>query len=196
MGVSYDWWLNMSELEYYSWHNDVFSNDDLDLIDDLINYDKLELGTTTDKNITDTRVRDSKIKFLESSNDDHKWIFGKLTGAINDANDRFFQFNLDRIESLQYTTYSEGQFYKDHLDLLYRSSSNAIRKLSFSVQLSDPTTYEGGDLVLKTSSHPQVVTKSRGTVIFFPSYILHEVTPVTKGLRKSLVGWVTGPRWK
>ena len=79
---------------------------------------------------------------------------------------------------------------------MYKSPSNAVRKLSFSVQLSDPDDYKGGDLLLKISSDPTQVKKTRGTVIFFPSYVLHEVTPVEQGVRKSLVGWVTGPRWK
>ena len=79
---------------------------------------------------------------------------------------------------------------------MYKSSNNAVRKLSFSVQLSDPDSYKGGDLLLKISNEPTSVKRTRGAVIFFPSYILHEVTPVKQGVRKSLVGWVTGPRWK
>lgn len=196
MGLSYDWWVDMSELEFYAWYNDVFSPSEIDSIGKLFKDKELTNGTTINNNDVDLEARNSKIKFIESSDESNKWIFQRLTGTINVANDKFFKFDLNRIESLQYTVYNKGQYYRDHLDLLYRSSSNAMRKLSFSIQLSDPDSYEGGDLLLKIGHAPVTITKTKGTIIFFPSYILHEVTPVTKGTRKSLVGWVTGPRWK
>jgi PKHD-type hydroxylase len=71
-----------------------------------------------------------------------------------------------------------------------------VRKLSFSVMLTDPEEYEGGELLLKIDSFPITPPNKKGTVIFFPSYVLHEVTPVTKGTRKTLVGWVLGPKFR
>jgi PKHD-type hydroxylase len=70
------------------------------------------------------------------------------------------------------------------------------RKLSLVLQLSDPSEYEGGNLQVKTSSEPQTVKKQRGFIAAFPSYVLHQVTPVTKGNRQSLVAWVSGPQFK
>jgi PKHD-type hydroxylase len=70
------------------------------------------------------------------------------------------------------------------------------RKLSFSVMLTDPGDYKGGELLLKTSFKPMKTPKKRGTVVFFPSFVLHEVTPVTEGIRKTLVGWVLGPNFR
>ena len=195
MNKTYDWWLNMSELEYHAWFDNVFSETELDMIESMFDDNELNLGTTN-LNQESLDIRDSKIKFLESSLEENKWIFQRLTGTVLEANKTFFQFDLDRVEGLQYTTYKKNQFYHDHLDLMYRSSNNAVRKLSFSVQLSDPDSYKGGDLLLKISNNPTSVKRTRGTVIFFPSYVLHEVTPVKQGVRKSLVGWVTGPRWK
>ena len=196
MNTTYDWWLNMSELEYYAWFDNVFSDTELDMIASMFDEDELKIGTTSDDNKQSLDIRDSKIRFLESSLEENKWIFQRLTATVQQANNQFFQFELDRIESLQYTTYKKNQYYRDHLDIMYKSPSNAVRKLSFSVQLSGPDDYKGGDLLLKISSDPTQVKKTRGTVIFFPSYVLHEVTPVEQGVRKSLVGWVTGPRWK
>lgn len=196
MNKTYDWWLNMSELEYYAWFDNVFSETELDAIESMFDDNELETGTTNENNKESLDVRDSKIKFLESNLEENKWIFQRLTGTVLEANKTFFQFDLDRLESLQYTTYKKDQFYHDHLDLMYRSSNNAVRKLSFSVQLSDPDSYKGGNLLLKLSNKPTSVKRTRGTVIFFPSYVLHEVTPVEQGERKSLVGWATGPRWK
>jgi PKHD-type hydroxylase len=196
MQKTYDWWLSMSEIEYYAWFDNVFTDAELDMIGSMFDDDELRLGTTSDDNKQSLNIRDSKIRFLESSLEENKWIFQRLTATVQQANNQFFQFELDRIESLQYTTYKKNQYYRDHLDIMYKSPSNAVRKISFSVQLSDPNDYKGGDLALKISSEPTVVKKTRGTVIFFPSYVLHEVTPVEQGIRKSLVGWVSGPRWK
>jgi len=70
------------------------------------------------------------------------------------------------------------------------------RKLSLVLQLTDPEEYEGGDLELMTSSDPIAVLKQRGLISVFPSFVLHRVTPVTKGTRRTLVVWACGPEFK
>lgn len=193
--VSHDWWLDMSELEYYAWYKDIFTTEELDKIENIFTTDNLFVGELAGE-AKDLNIRDSKINFVDSKDPLNHWIFERLTGVINNANDRFFKFDLNRIESLQYTLYNEGQYYKEHMDMSYRSPTNAIRKLSFSMQLSDPSEYEGGELIIKHGTDPSIANKERGAITLFPSYIMHEVTPVTKGTRRSLVGWVSGPRWK
>jgi predicted 2-oxoglutarate/Fe(II)-dependent dioxygenase YbiX len=103
-------------------------------------------------NDTDTSIRDSKIAFLRSSDEANKWIFERITGAIININRQFWNFELSRIETLQYSEYGVGQFYKPHIDMMYPSPSRAIRKLSFTVQLTDPSEYEGGDVVIKSGT--------------------------------------------
>jgi PKHD-type hydroxylase len=72
-----------------------------------------------------------------------------------------------------------------------------VRKLSISIQLTDPEEYEGGELKLYDGEEEGVLMdKTQGTLIIFPSYVLHEVMPVTKGTRNSLVTWVTGKQFK
>ena len=61
------------------------------------------------------------------------------------------------------------------------------------LQLSDSKDYEGGDLMLMHSNTPNIIEKKKGYLVAFPSYVLHEVTPVTKGERYSLVAWIHGP---
>jgi PKHD-type hydroxylase len=73
---------------------------------------------------------------------------------------------------------------------------NGTRKLSFTVQLSDTKDYKGGDLVFHYKSQPVKAYREKGMVVVFPSTMLHEVTPVKKGTRYSLVGWVAGPRFR
>ena len=71
-----------------------------------------------------------------------------------------------------------------------------IRKLSGSIQLTDPKEYKGGELYLYDDYPGQIMKQEQGTLILFPSYTLHEVKPVTKGERNSLVFWVTGKQFK
>jgi len=70
------------------------------------------------------------------------------------------------------------------------------RKISLSLQLSEPSDYEGGELVLQAGDSERVAEKARGTLIAFPSFVLHRVRPVTAGVRKSLVIWVAGPEFR
>ncbi len=93
-------------------------------------------------------------------------------------------------EALQFTEYNEGGLFHWHVD---DGAPGVIsRKLSFTLQLSDPRAYEGGDLEIWGSTRT-TCSRERGTLICFPSYTLHRVTPVTRGVRRSLVVWVTGP---
>jgi PKHD-type hydroxylase len=182
-------------MEFFAWYEDIFTNEELDIIEKLVSNDDLYVGEISG-DTKNTAVRDSKIKFIESSIESNKWVFERFTGLINNANERFFKFDLSRLESLQYTVYNKGQFYRDHMDLGFKNPNNAVRKLSFTMQLSDPADYDGGELVIKHGSTPDIARKNRGAITVFPSYVMHEVTPVTRGTRKSIVGWVTGPRWK
>ena len=69
--------------------------------------------------------------------------------------------------------------------------------MSFSLLLSDPDTYEGGNLqLLSEDGKSYIAPRQRGTIILFDSRTQHRVQKVTKGVRKSLVGWTVGPRWR
>jgi len=82
------------------------------------------------------------------------------------------------------------------VDHHFQGAGQFPRKLSFSMQLTDPSEYEGGNTRLITSHEPFDIPKTKGSITFFPSYTLHDVQPITKGTRKALVGWVLGPKWK
>lgn len=100
---------------------------------------------------------------------------------------------------VQYTEYhaSEGGKYDWHHDVDWNSMTGWDRKISLTVQLSDPDEYEGGDFVMEDGQEPLPEWyKEKGTVLAFPSYIAHRVLPVTSGVRKSLVAWFEGPTWR
>ena len=90
-----------------------------------------------------------------------------------------------------YSAEQEG-FYTWHMD---NGDKTPGRKISLSVQLSSPDSYEGGELEFFYTNKTKQVEKTQGGVIAFPSFIMHRVTPVTKGVRYSMVAWVVGPRW-
>ena len=151
-------------------------------------------GLNTSGNLN-TSIRESHIVMFPNNDEEIFWLFRKITDLINQVNRDCFGYDLNCIELLQFTNYDSSTqgFYKKHVDLAY---GVLCRKLSFTIQLSDENSYEGGDFCFHSSPIPIILPKKRGTLICFPSFTLHEVTPVTKGVRNSLVGWILGPKFK
>ena len=174
----------------------IFTNQELNEIVTQADQVKKVSSTVGSGAVSDYRVCD--IAWLESDEikSDFDWIYATLADAISQANNEHFQFDLTYLTALQYTVYNGNDHsnYQKHLDV-GRQFPN--RKLSFSVQLSDDAEYTGGDLRFHyIKNQPEVAPREKGTVIFFPSWIVHDVTPVTQGTRRSLVGWVNGPNFK
>jgi PKHD-type hydroxylase len=143
-----------------------------------------------------TKIRRSDVDWINKNNET-EWLFNKLGHIVSTLNTRFYKFDLTGFgEALQLTNYdhSEQGMYGWHQD--YGSAGAPSRKLSLVLQLADPSEYEGGNLQIMTSGEPINVHKQRGLVTVFPSYIVHQVTPVTQGSRQSLVAWITGPEFR
>jgi PKHD-type hydroxylase len=138
--------------------------------------------------------RRTRISWIEESQET-LWLFRKLVGAASTINQQAYCFDLGALESLQYTVYhaGEGGHYDWHVD---HGRTPRRRKLSLSLQLSAPTDYEGCELQIYASNQIDTAPRTRGTLIAFPSYTLHRVTPITAGTRKSLVMWCSGPRFR
>jgi PKHD-type hydroxylase len=123
------------------------------------------------------------------------WFFGKLIGICNTLN-RDYRFDLrDFSEAPQYMVYhhTENAHFDWHMD--QGLHLDPPRKLSLTLQLTDPSRYEGGELQFN-SGNIMTAPKDRGAAIAFPAYIVHRVTPVTAGTRKAIVAWITGPSFK
>ena len=154
---------------------------------------KLVPGRIDDERVQDS-LRKSEIGWL-SPEGEHRWLFDRIKDCINAVNSDWFRYNLIGFEGIQFTKYSGkgADFYSSHTDLK-STQIGTIRKLSFSIQLSDPQTYDGGNVLLYESlTESATLKKDVGSITFFPSYTVHEVLPVTKGVRYSLVGWAHGP---
>ena len=95
-------------------------------------------------------------------------------------------------EGVQVASYSGGGHYGWHMDV--GQGVVSTRKLSISVQLSDPADYDGGELEFLASG--DCGPRTQGTLIAFPSFLVHRVRPVTRGTRWSLVSWVAGPSFR
>lgn len=149
-------------------------------------------------NKLDNDIRKSKIKWLHPEADTTEWIYERLMDMSLEANWNIWGFDLQHIrDAIQYTEYHEDKEgeYKWHMDMGPYPLN--YRKVSIIVQLSDPSEYEGGEVqIMRDSNEPITLPKHKGAVILFPSYLVHRVTPVTKGIRKSLVLWVGGSTFK
>lgn len=190
------WHLTSQEYESYCWNTEVFTCEEIERIKVIgrrLGINRAKTGSSGEDCLDHRRSFNSWIH----PNEHTSWIYERLTNLIQQNNEKFFNFDLSMIENLQFTHYSseEEGCYKAHVDPnCWKLPHN--RKLSVVVQLSDPTEYEGGELKLHTSHNPITINKEKGMVVMFPSYTLHEVTPVTKGERYSLVAWIHGPAFK
>jgi PKHD-type hydroxylase len=149
-------------------------------------------------NVSNDSLRRSKVNWLPA-NSDTIWVFERLSHIVSSLNSECFRFNLTGFgEMIQLTNYNSEDFgmYGWHIDMTNTTTSPS-RKLSLVLQLSDPSEYEGGNLELMPVSEEIIkIKKQRGLVVVFPSWTLHQVTPVTQGSRQSLVTWITGPAFK
>ena len=169
----------------------------------------LKKGEIGGDNQIDETIRKSKTKFISE-----EWIYQKITPFFQEANRKGnWNFNVDWFEPAQIAQYNKTEFYNWHLDehnAPYPSNHtnknfrNKIRKVSCSLLLSDPKSFEGGflDLAVPTCHNGNLVYKKItvrpmgiGTLIFFPSFVAHQVRPITKGKRNALVLWGLGPSY-
>ncbi|MEN7551845.1 2OG-Fe(II) oxygenase [Rapidithrix thailandica] len=139
--------------------------------------------------------RDTDLYWIQST-EDSLWIFERVLNAIAHINRTHFNYILDgRISAFQLGRYSRNQGYDWHLDLGPNQASR--RKLSLSIELSPESDYEGGELQFFRNGIQAIRSRqSLGNMTVFPSWMLHQVTKITRGERWSLVNWIEGPPFK
>lgn len=153
--------------------------------------------------VEDASIRRSRTAWI-APDDDTWWIYDKLARVAERANRRY-GFDLTSFgEDLQFTIYDEpGAFYSWHQDGL--DGGVATRKLSLVVQLSDPADYDGGEIQFfevaddydgAELAHFTEESRRRGGALVFPSFEYHRVLPLRRGVRYSLVAWVSGPPFR
>jgi PKHD-type hydroxylase len=184
------WNFKLDKVHFYAYWTNAFTKKECEKIIEIAKNKGFIKGTTMGK----SDIRKSKICWLYPS-DEMNWVFRRVTDIVLNLNEKFFGFDIFGLnEGFQFTNYkAPDNKYGKHVD---RTLDFIVRKLSVSIQLTDPKEYEGGELYLYDNNEGELMNKEQGTLILFPSYILHEVMPVTKGERNSLVTWVTGNQFK
>ena len=196
-----------------------------DLPEDVVDMISQDLSVKFDSQMGDSKLMGDALNKDKRNSQNawvptEHWLGGFLWHYISRANRENFLYDLRCIdgESMQYTQYGPGQFYSWHNDAglachykpltvgnrvegraedFVQENTELVRKLSFVLQLSDPDDYEGGNLqLLDEAGKSYFAPRRRGTVVLFDSRTQHRVLPVKSGLRKSIVGWTVGPRWK
>jgi len=161
-----------------------------------------EASVILDANKVDTSIRRSTVRWMSRFEPRCFTLFQTVKALFEEANSQVFGFDLTHLSEIQFTEYNadvQGK-YGWHRDLLWVTKNTLVqRKLSMVIQLSKPEDYEGGKLELdfeeKDIALPDKML-DQGSVIMFPSFTRHRVTPVTKGIRYSLVSWHSGPPFR
>jgi PKHD-type hydroxylase len=126
------------------------------------------------------------------------WVMDRIIDLVREANRETFDFDLQSFsESAQVARYGAAR--EGHFDWHSDIGDGPLarqRKLTMVVQLSHPQDYSGGTLEVMPSSHVVQASPDRGNATIFPSFLLHRVTPVTRGLRQSLTIWAHGPAFR
>ena len=173
-------------MDYY-WFDQGFTPEELNKVYTQVATLPFEVASTQGGMSDD---RKSKIKWIPQT-EEWMWLYEKLIGLADHANKEMWNFDIWGYQDLlQYTKYyGNGGHYDWHADL---GPGISNRKLSCVLQLSTPEEYEGGELQMNPGGDIMSVPKGLGTICFFPSFLLHRVTPLTSGTRKSLVTWLCG----
>lgn len=199
------YYLNSKKFAPYAYLHEAFTPEECNKIKSYCNRlplvdGKIDINNKDNKSnesVIKSTVRSNKLAWV-SVNEENNWFHDRLASAVKFINEQSWNFDLEYISPLQYTKYCKvNDKYIDHIDMAAMSAE--YRKLSFSLQLDDENSYKGCDLVITTggTKENEIYTqRKQGTINFFPSFILHRVTPLISGQRNCIVGWVCGPEFK
>ena len=179
---------------FVTWEN-AFTEEELDRLvayGDSLDLQPAVIGATD----VVTAIRRTKTGWI-NNNPESAWLYDRLAYVARKINSKFFNFELyGFVEDMQYTVYTDDDegHYTWHEDIT--ASVESPRKLSLVLQLSNPADFDGGELETSAGISTASVEKRRGLIAAFPSWRIHRVTPVTRGIRRTLVIWVAGPSFK
>ena len=165
------------------YHKDIFSDEECDI---LLGPNIGQKGNIITSTYTNVELRNI------SWRPEVDWLFTRLHRIISGTNAYWFNFDLDGIqEQLERFTYGPHGSMDWHIDSTPEDTVATTRKLTFAIQLSEPSTYEGGELEFFCGKS-SVAPKERGAVVLWPSFIYHRVLELREGTRTSLVGHAYG----
>lgn len=187
--------------ENYVYWEDFLTNEEINKILSLpnwLNTETARIGGSSSDGFVNKEIRETQVTWMTRTPDTEA-IWAKLSNVISEVNRTFFNFDLTGFyEPAQLGLYkSDTQgFYNWHTDC-GKGDTSVPRKLSMVLMLDDPQSFKGGELQIKVfNDEPITLEQKKGRAWIFPSYVLHRVTPVTEGTRRSLVLWIGGPAFK
>ena len=203
--MNYNFEKDINDPQQYYWFKDALTKEEVEKVIKLASKLPQQAASIGDKNtdkIQDTRS--SIVKWIPKSSE-WDWLYERMIYLAKEANTVLWRFDLHSAdESIQYTEYhaSEKGHYNWHQDIL-KGSQGSRRKVSITIQLSDGEDYKGGDLQISLGGDASgqltntiECPRGLGVGVLFPSYMMHRVTRVTEGTRKSLVIWVGGDHYR
>ena len=178
---------------FYKWDKPLTKEECEFLISDcsLGEYHNAQTFKDLDPLLTTPDIRKTKIRWVDNS----KLISYAMAGYVNDANYNYFKYEITHNETIQFAEYTGGDHYTWHTDTS-KDDGDVCRKLSTVILLSDPSDFEGGDFEIFHGDKIEKPFDRQGSVIVMDSRDWHRVTPVTKGVRYSLVMWTMGPKFR
>lgn len=145
----------------------------------------------------DHSLRQAKLVWTDEV-DAMGWVMDRLIELVRRSNIDRFNFDLREFaESPQVASYkaSEAGHFAWHSDV-GDGRVSCKRKLTLVVQLSESNAYEGGSLEIMPGAHVVAASRAQGCATIFPSFMLHQVKPVKRGVRHSLTVWAHGPEFR
>jgi PKHD-type hydroxylase len=178
----------LTDFDTHAFFTDAFTKEECDQIKSLfvdMSDGLIESGKIEEK-------RKSKVKFIDPTKE-NQFIFEKFYQFAAQCNNFRWGFQMTGFyEGIQLTQYNgDGGHYDWHIDV--GNNNLSIRKLSLILLLDDPDSYEGGEVEFIYGGKKKF---AQGTLIVFPSYIAHKVHPVTQGIRRTAVAWISGEPYR
>lgn len=191
----------------FVWYTDSFNLEELNSIENMCSRENLEDSVILGQEFTDiNNIRRSKVKFI-NCNVDNQWIFDRFNYVIEELNSKYYNYDLYGYDKFQYTVYdySNQGMYEWHMDTIIGDGfldgmwDASTRKLTLIMLLNEPSEdFTGGEfqINLQSEKDPLNIDMKKGKIIAFPSFMIHRVKPVLSGIRKSIVIWVEGPKFR
>ena len=182
--------------------NTFFTQEDVNFICNYCSSLPLREGGlfNNESNYSERKV---KLSFIDRKDHINSWIFDKMNTLIGYYNDNNFGFDLTGYDYMQYAEYTPSCHQNYHMDMNFALDttylSDTLRKLTVVLLLNEPgVDFTGGDFVLNLSSQERAerMPLRKGSVVLFPSFLIHRVMPVESGHRKTLVVWPIGPKFR
>ena len=185
---------------WYVHLTDVIDENVLSMVENWVDgkelFDAITLGQQYEGN-SKNKIRETQMLWMASQDNFEELlpVYEYITDIIRSVNNDLWGYSVVGWEPFQYLEYkseNKGHF-NWHIDIPARRLKGNQRKVSFMVGVSGDDEYEGGEIQLRLGMDDKSIKIGRGDVVVLPSFIVHRVTPVTKGLRRVVTGWGSGP---